>query len=47
MTADVLLTNVKWANGDRAFLHAPGCPICRCPNRSSLAVNRIAGHRRS
>jgi hypothetical protein len=26
MTADVLLTNVKWANGDRAFLHAPGCP---------------------
>ena len=26
MTADVLLTNVKWANGDRASLHAPGCP---------------------
>jgi organic hydroperoxide reductase OsmC/OhrA len=26
MTADVLLTNVKWVNGDLASLHAPGCP---------------------
>jgi organic hydroperoxide reductase OsmC/OhrA len=26
MTADVLLTSVKWVNGDRASLHAPGCP---------------------
>ncbi|MCL4176814.1 MAG: OsmC family protein [Verrucomicrobia bacterium] len=26
MTADVLLTNLKWVNGDRASLHAPGCP---------------------
>ena len=26
MTADILLTNVKWVNGNRASLHAPGCP---------------------